>query len=114
MNGYPTYPSSRGAFAQQQGNADSIMDLTGGDMDAAFAMGHGQSLDDIVSSNDKADRRRSMPVYAGNQMHLDGPDARRFSSMNFGGPGTPCCPRPPSRAPPPSCRTTAPPPPTSP
>jgi PAS domain S-box-containing protein len=87
MNGYPTYPSSRGAFAQQQGNADSIMDLTGGDMDAAFAMGHGQSLDDIVSSNDKADRRRSMPVYAGNQMHLDGPDARRFSSMNFGGPG---------------------------
>jgi PAS domain S-box-containing protein len=86
MNGYP-YPPSRGPFAQHQANANSIMDLTGDDLDAAFAMGHGQSLDDIVSSNDKANRRRSMPVYPGNQMNLDSPDSRRFSSLNFGGPG---------------------------
>ncbi|KAK7193124.1 hypothetical protein DPSP01_007537 [Paraphaeosphaeria sporulosa] len=86
MNGY-SYPQSRGPFAQQQSNANPIMDLSGDDLDAAFAMGSGQSLDDIVSSNDKANRRRSMPVYAGNQMNMNSPDSRRFSSMNFGGPG---------------------------
>ncbi|KAF2443969.1 hypothetical protein P171DRAFT_22733 [Karstenula rhodostoma CBS 690.94] len=85
MNGYP-YPQARGPFAQQQSNANPIMHLPGDDLDAAFAMGHGQSLDDIVSSNDKANRRRSMPVYAANQMDMNSPDARRFSSMNFGGP----------------------------
>ena len=63
------------------------MDMSGDDLDAAFAMGQGQSLDDIVSSNDKANRRRSMPVYGGNQMAVNSPDGRRFSSMNFGGPG---------------------------
>ncbi|KAL5396987.1 hypothetical protein PMIN06_013020 [Paraphaeosphaeria minitans] len=86
MNGYP-YPQSRGPFAQQQSNANPIMDLSGDDLDATFAMSGGQSLDDIVSSNDKANRRSSMPVYAGNQMNMNSPDSRRFSSMNFGGPG---------------------------
>ena len=47
---------------------------------------HHQSLDDIVSSNDKANRRRSVPVYAANQMAMGSPDSRRFSSMNFGAP----------------------------
>ncbi|KAL1601728.1 hypothetical protein SLS60_006643 [Paraconiothyrium brasiliense] len=85
MNGYP-YPPPRGPFAQQQSNANPIMDLSGDDLEAAFAMGQGQSLDDIVSSNDdKVNRRRSMPVY-GNQVNMDSPDSRRFSSMNFGGP----------------------------
>lgn len=62
--------------------------MSGNALDAAFAMGQGQSLDDIVSSNDKADRRRSMPVYPGNQMGMNSPDSRRFSSMNFGGPSS--------------------------
>lgn len=46
----------------------------------------GQSLDDIVTSNDKANRRRSVPVYQTNQMGMGSPDSRRFSSMNFGAP----------------------------
>lgn len=87
MNGYP-YPP-RGPFSQQQSNANPIMDMPADSLGAAasFQMGHqGQSLDDIVSSNDKANRRRSVPVYAANQMTMGSPDSRRFSSMNFGAP----------------------------
>ncbi|KAF1966759.1 hypothetical protein BU23DRAFT_311302 [Bimuria novae-zelandiae CBS 107.79] len=89
MNEYP-YPPRR-PFSQQQSNATPIMDMAGDTLDAAasFDMGqHGQSLDDIVSSNDKANRRSSMPVYQGNPMAMDSPDSRRFSSMNFGTPGS--------------------------
>ncbi|KAF2728446.1 white collar [Polyplosphaeria fusca] len=49
----------------------------------AFGGGDGQSLDDIVSQNDKANRRRSMPVYAGSDIAMGSPDSRRLSMMNF-------------------------------
>lgn len=79
MNGYPPYP--RQPFPQNNGT--TIMDM--GDGIAPFDMGDGQSLDDIVSQNDKA-RRRSMPVYGGPAMAIGSPDSRRFSTMNFGDP----------------------------
>jgi PAS domain-containing protein len=100
-NGYP-YPmrsySSNGPT--MVGNMQNGMQngMNGFD-DAA----HGQSLDQIVSQNDKAAaeniRRRSMHVYAngngnvnGNvnartqQMGMGSPDNRRLSMMNFGDP----------------------------
>src|SRR5690348_2415620 len=79
MNGYPSYP--RRPF-QPPNNGNNIMDLTGDGMDA-FVGGDSQSLDDIVSQNDKANRRRSMPVYTGNGIGMGSPDSRRLSMMNF-------------------------------
>lgn len=85
MNGYP-YPSR-----PYPGNG-SVMDGVGGDGMNGFNMGEGQSLDQIVSQNDKAEniRRRSMPVYAPartQQMQMSSPDNRRLSMMNFGDAG---------------------------
>jgi len=82
MNGYP-YSQPRAPYPQAS-NA-SMMDLSADGL-GAFDMAHGQSLDDIVTSNDKANRRRSMPVYNGPPMQMASPDSRRFSSMNFGDP----------------------------
>jgi len=61
-------------------------------------MGQAQSLDQIVSQNDKAAehiRRRSMPVYADTRTHshpqqqqaMGSPEHRRLSMMHFGDPG---------------------------
>ncbi|KAF2199756.1 blue light regulator 1 [Delitschia confertaspora ATCC 74209] len=51
----------------------------------AFNMGEGQSLDEIVSQNENAARRRSMPVsYMGNvPMQISDADSRRLSMMDF-------------------------------
>lgn len=55
-------------------------------------MNQGQSLDDIISQNDKDQRRRSMPVgvYRGdapiNFTDATSPNSRRYSQMNFGDP----------------------------
>jgi PAS domain S-box-containing protein len=55
-----------------------------------FDIVSGQSLDDIVSQNEKANRRRSMPVYGQaqnqnqNQNQIGSPDPRRMSMMAFG------------------------------
>ncbi|KAF1956547.1 white collar-1 transcript variant 4 [Byssothecium circinans] len=66
MNGYP--------YSQRPyGNRGSVpmVDMSGDQMNA-FDLNHGQSLDDIVSSNEKDRRRMSMPS--------------RFSAINFGDP----------------------------
>jgi hypothetical protein len=56
----------------------------------AFEMNEGQSLDDIVSANEKDRRRLSMPLYRDNpSMDFVGegsPGERRFSTINFGDP----------------------------
>ncbi|KAH7394082.1 white collar [Phaeosphaeria sp. MPI-PUGE-AT-0046c] len=85
-NGYPYpmrgFPSSR----------PSMMDNMDNDMGAFDNMNQGQSLDQIVSHNEKAEhiRRRSMPVYAHsdnrNQPMDMSPESRRLSMMNFGDP----------------------------
>lgn len=101
MNGFP-YPSQ--PYADASSNGGGIMDLNAGDMSAYAAGGtEGQSLDDIVSQNDKANRRRSMPVYTRQSqqqhqhqhqqqqqqpqhpqgMHMTSP-TRSMSMMNFG------------------------------
>ncbi|KAF2870996.1 PAS domain-containing protein [Massariosphaeria phaeospora] len=82
MNGYPTYPPRK---YTPTSSGQGIMDMSGDGM-GMFAMSQGQSLDDIVSHNEKANRRRSMPVYGGQQMHMDSPDDRRLSMMHFGDP----------------------------
>ncbi|KAJ4412809.1 hypothetical protein N0V91_000571 [Didymella pomorum] len=91
MNGYP-YSSQ--PYADGTSNGGSLMDLSGGDMSAYGPGGpEGQSLDDIVSQNDKANRRRSIPVYARQPqqphqqqpMHITSP-TRSMSMMNFGDP----------------------------
>jgi PAS domain-containing protein len=102
MNGYP-YSSQ--PYADGTSNGAGLMDLSGGDMNA-YGPGdtEGQSLDDIVLQNDKANRRRSMPVYARQpqpphqhqhqhqqqlqhqpNMHMTSP-TRSLSMMNFGNP----------------------------
>ncbi len=64
-----------------------MVNMAGESMES-FSMDQGQSLDSIVSHNDKENRRRSMPVYArAPQMQMDSPDSRRLSMMNFGSPG---------------------------
>lgn len=83
MNGYP-YPQRP---FQPANNGHSMMDLSA-DGISAFDLVDGQSLDDIVSQNEKASRRRSMPVYGGAQMAMGSPDSRRLSMMNFGDPGS--------------------------
>lgn len=60
MNAYPYAPQP---YADPQTSPAGMMDLAA-DMGAYTAGGiEGQSLDDIVSQNDKANRRQSMPVY---------------------------------------------------
>jgi hypothetical protein len=82
MNGYPAYPQR--PFPQAN-NGQSMMDMGGDSMDFGN-MPDGQSLSDIISQNDKENRRRSMPVYPpGSMQHLNSPDSRRLSMMNFGG-----------------------------
>ncbi|PVH96674.1 hypothetical protein DM02DRAFT_108396 [Periconia macrospinosa] len=84
MNGYP-YPQR--SFA----NGGNMVDMSGDGLDA-YDMNQGQSLDDIVSQNDKDRRRSSMPTgaYRGdapiNFVGPTSPNARRFSQMNFGDP----------------------------
>jgi PAS domain S-box-containing protein len=92
MNGYG-YTSQ--PYTDGNSNGGGMMDLSGGDMTAYGPGGtEGQSLDDIVSQNDKANRRRSMPVYAHQpqqQQHQQHQQAmqmtsptRSMSMMNFG------------------------------
>ncbi|KAF2658080.1 white collar [Lophiostoma macrostomum CBS 122681] len=80
MNGYPPYPPR--PFAPVD-DATGMLDMSPGAL--GFGMPDGQSLDDMVAQNDKANRRRSMPVYRQNQMPPDGQqDPRRLSMLNFG------------------------------
>lgn len=88
MNGYP-YPSR-----PFPGNGQGTMENMGGNGINGYDSNHVQSLDQIVSQNDKAEniRRRSMPVFANQQaqqqqMQVGSPDNRRLSMMNFGNPG---------------------------
>lgn len=114
MNAYP-YPSQPYPDAASNG-AGGILDLGPGDT-AAYGPGgtEGQSLDDIVSQNDSANRRRSMPVFARQpsqqhqqqqhqqhqhqqhqqhqhqhppSLHMTSP-TRSLSMMNFGAPNGP-------------------------
>ncbi|CAI6338978.1 unnamed protein product [Periconia digitata] len=84
MNGYPY---SQRSFA----NGGNMMDMSGDGLDT-FDMNQGQSLDDIVSQNDKDLRRRSMPVDVyRSDAPMDfadaaSPNSRRYSQMNFGDP----------------------------
>lgn len=59
-----------------------------GDAMNGFDMSEGQSLDSMVTQNDKENRRRSMPPYArgSSHMNLGSPETRRLSMMNFGDP----------------------------
>jgi len=80
MNGYP-YPSRpfRGGS-----NGSSMMNMAPEGINR-FDGVEGQSLDSIVTQNDKENRRRSMPVYRGaSQMGMSRPDAGRM--MSFGEP----------------------------
>jgi hypothetical protein len=86
MNGYP-YPTRPYPGGN---NGPMMMDMTGDGMNG-FDMVEGQSLDSIVTQNDKENRRRSMPVYARGpqqqqQMNMGSPETRRLSMMNFGNP----------------------------
>jgi hypothetical protein len=85
MNGYSYQPRP------YPGNAPAPMENGRGDGMNAFDMDEGQSLDQIVSQNDKVEnfRRRSMPVFANTrtqQMQMGSPDNRRVSMLNFGDP----------------------------
>ena len=60
MNGYPSYPPRQYPLSNNTGS--TMMDMAGDGMQN-FDIVSGQSLDDIVSQNEKANRRRSMPVY---------------------------------------------------
>lgn len=82
MDSYPTF--SPRSF-QPVSNGPTMMDLSGEGIDQ-FDMGEGQSLDDIVSHNEKANRRKSMPAYGGAPMLMDSPESRRLSMMAFGDP----------------------------
>jgi hypothetical protein len=79
MNSYPAYP--------QRPYAPNLMDMGGDGM--AYDMGHEQSLDEMVSLNERINRRKSMPVYGGAHltMGMDSPEARRMSVMSFGDSG---------------------------
>jgi len=84
-NGYP-YP-----MRSFPSNGPTMMDNMQNGMNAFDDMGQGQSLDQIVSQNDKAEniRRRSMPVYANTraqQIAMGSPESRRLSMLNFGNP----------------------------
>ncbi|KAJ4983326.1 GATA zinc finger [Stagonosporopsis vannaccii] len=102
MNGYPY---STQPYPDAASNGGGVMDLGAADM-GTFGPGgtEGQSLDDIVSQNDKANRRRSVPVYARQpshpqlqqqhsqqqhqhppSMHMTSP-TRSMSMMSFGDP----------------------------
>jgi hypothetical protein len=79
MNGYPPYPQRPFPPAS---NASNVMDLSGDPI--AYNIGGEQSLDDMVAQNDKANRRKSMPIYGGDvSMHMGSPDPRRLSMMDF-------------------------------
>ncbi|KAF2641373.1 hypothetical protein P280DRAFT_311526 [Massarina eburnea CBS 473.64] len=85
MNGYPYPPRP---FAN---GGTMPMDMPGSGINVnAFDMNEGQSLDDIVSANEKDRRRMSMPVYRGtstiNFADAGSPDSRRFSTITFGDP----------------------------
>lgn len=82
MNGYPSFPQR--PFPANN-NGPNMMDMSGDGMN--FGAADGQSLDDIVAQNDKANRRKSMPVYGGMPMQMDSPDPRRLSMMDFGNAG---------------------------
>lgn len=86
MNGYP-YPSR-----PYPGNGPAMMESMRRDGMHNYDMDEGQSLDQIVSQNDKVEhfRRRSMPVFANTrtqQIQMGSPDNRRLSMLNFGDPG---------------------------
>ncbi|KAF2176351.1 hypothetical protein K469DRAFT_607411 [Zopfia rhizophila CBS 207.26] len=85
MNGFPSYPQR--PFVPPDSGLN-MMNMSGGqDGMNNFGVAEGQSLDDIVSQNEKAVRRRSMPMsYGAAPMQMDAPDTRRLSMMNFGGP----------------------------
>ncbi|ORY12027.1 white collar-1 transcript variant 2 [Clohesyomyces aquaticus] len=86
MNGFMSFPEQRPYAPSHSGQ--NMMDMSGaqGDLNAFDALE--ESLDDIVSQNDKANRRRSMPIYRDQQMQMGSPDTRRLSMMNFGDPVT--------------------------
>jgi PAS domain-containing protein len=102
------YGYANAPYPDPSTNGAAIMDLTDADLNAYASGIEGQSLDDIVSQNDKANRRQSMPVYTRTpsqhqqhhqqqqhhqhhphhqhpSMHMTSP-TRSLSMMNFGDP----------------------------
>lgn len=72
-------------------NGSGMMENMQNGMNGFDDIGQGQSLDQIVSQNDKTEniRRRSMPVYANTrvqQVAMGSPESRRLSMLNFGDP----------------------------
>jgi len=86
MEGFSNYPHQPYQVSDDVANVVSMS----GTQDAMdpFDMAQAQSLDDIVAQNDKASRRRSMPLSYGSStpLQMDSPDSRRLSMMNFGDP----------------------------
>jgi hypothetical protein len=78
MNSYPTFPQRPFPL---QNNAANMMAMSGDAMD--YGMVGEQSLDEIVTQNDKSSRRKSMPVYGGVPMQMGTADPRRMSMMDF-------------------------------
>src|SRR4051812_48684302 len=86
MNGYP-YPTRP---YNQPTNGNMMLDINGDGINS-YGMVEGQSLDSIVTQNDKDNRRRSMPAFTRQQqpqqqLNLSSPNTRRMSMMNFGDP----------------------------
>lgn len=61
------------------------MEMSGDGMHS-FDLSSGQSIDDMVSQNERAIRRRSMPVYGQGSNQMGSSDSRRMSVMSFGDP----------------------------
>lgn len=81
MNGYPAFPQRPYPTSN---NGPNMMNMNADGMN--FGMVEAQSLDDIVTQNDKVNRRKSMPVYGGgvSMQTIGSPDPRRLSMMDFG------------------------------
>ena len=86
MDGFSSYQHQPFGVGDDVANVVNMTGTQDG-MDP-FDMAEGQSLEDIVAQNDKANRRRSMPLsYGGTApVNMGSPDSRRLSMMNFGDP----------------------------
>src|SRR4051812_18005893 len=73
----------------QHGNDATMMGVMGPGADAMGSAGifGGQSLDDIVQSNSKEMRRRSVPVSYGSGVSALDQEMRRVSMLDFSGAG---------------------------
>ncbi|EON65167.1 hypothetical protein W97_04404 [Coniosporium apollinis CBS 100218] len=88
MNGMSYYPrqyTSEDLQRLQAGNNGGMMDMLGPNGLQSPGVATAQSLDDIVSSNSDAMRRRSMPLHYGNASNPLDANLRRVSMMEFSG-----------------------------